>query len=101
MNTYEKIYDMVKSIPKGKVATYGQIAILAGNANLARSVGNALHSNPDNSTTPCHRVVTRKGEVAEYYAFGGPEAQRKLLESEGVTFKENGKIDLKKYGIEI
>lgn len=101
MNTYEKIYEIVKRIPKGKVATYGQVATLAGNANLARTVGNALHANPDNSTIPCHRVVNRKGEVAEFYAFGGPEAQRKLLVSEGVTFKENGKIDLKKYGIEI
>ena len=101
MNTYEKIYEIVKRIPKGKVATYGQVATLAGNANLARTVGNALHANPDNSTIPCHRVVNRKGEVAEYYAFGGPKAQRKLLESEGITFKEDGKIDLKKYGIEI
>lgn len=101
MNTYDKIYEIVKKIPCGKVATYGQVATLAGNANFARTVGNALHANPDNSTIPCHRIVTSKGEVAEYYAFGGPEVQRKLLESEGVTFKENGKIDLKKYGIEI
>lgn len=101
MSAYETIYEIVKRIPEGRVATYGQVAILAGNANLARTVGNALHANPDNSTIPCHRVVSRKGEVAEYYAFGGPEAQRKLLELEGVTFRENGKIDLKKYGIEI
>ena len=96
MNTYEKIYEIVKKIPKGKVATYGQVATLSGNANLARTVGNALHVNPDPSNIPCHRVVNCKGNVAEFYAFGGPEAQRKLLESEGVTFKENGKIDLKK-----
>lgn len=101
MNTYETIYEIVKKIPKGKVATYGQVATLSGNANLARTVGNALHANPDNTTIPCHRVVNRKGEVAEYYAFGGPDAQRKLLESEGIVFKENGKIDLKKYSIEI
>ena len=101
MGAYEKIYEVVKSIPKGKVATYGQVATLVGNANLARTVGNALHANPDNSIIPCHRVVNCKGEVAEFYAFGGPDAQRRLLESEGVTFKENGKIDLKIYGIEI
>ena len=99
--TYEAIYEVVKSIPKGKVATYGQVAVLVGNANLARTVGNALHSNPDNSIIPCHRVVNHEGKVAEFYAFGGPEAQRKLLESEGIVFKENGRIDLKKYGIEI
>lgn len=101
MNTYKKIYEIVKRIPKGKVATYGQVATLAGNANLARTVGNTLHVNPNPSNIPCHRVVNRKGEVAEFYAFGGPDAQRKLLESEGIVFKENGKIDLKKYGIEI
>ena len=101
MNTYERIYEVVKTIPAGKIATYGQVAILAGNANLARTVGNALHANPDNSIIPCHRVVNCKGEVAEFYAFGGPEAQRKLLESEGIIFKENGRIDLKKYCIEI
>ena len=99
MRAYEKIYEVVKSIPKGKVATYGQVAILAGNANLARTVGNALHANPDNSVIPCHRVINCKGEVAAFYAFGGPDAQRKLLESEGVIFNENGKVDLKKYGM--
>ena len=101
MNTYERIYEVVKSIPAGKVATYGQVAILAGNVNLARTVGNALHANPDNSTIPCHRVVNSEGKVAEFYAFGGSEAQKNLHESEGVIFKENGKIDLKKYCIEI
>ena len=101
MGTYEKIYEVVKSIPKGKVATYGQVATLAGNVNLARTVGNALHANPDNSIIPCHRVVNCKGEVAEFYAFGGPEKQRRLLESEGVIFEKNGRVDLKKYGIKL
>ena len=99
MNTYERIYEAVKTIPKGKVATYGQVAALVGNPNLARTVGNALHANPDNSTIPCHRVVNHKGNVAPGYAFGGPDIQRKLLESEGVVFESDGKIDLKKYGI--
>ena len=100
-DTYERIYEIVKRIPKGKVATYGQVAILIGNANLARTVGNALHVNPDNSTIPCHRVVNREGKVAKLYAFGGSENQKRRLESEGVIFKENGKIDLIKYGIKI
>ena len=99
MGIYEKIYEVVKSIPKGKVATYGQVATLVGNANLARTVGNALHANPDNSIIPCHRVVNRKGKVAEFYAFGGGDSQRKRLESEGIVFEENGRVDLKKYGM--
>ena len=63
MNTFEKIYEVVRNIPKGKVATYGQVAILAGNPRLARVVGYALHVNPDTSTIPCHRVVNREGRV--------------------------------------
>lgn len=101
MSTYEKIYEAVKSIPKGKVATYGQIAALAGNAMLARCVGNALHANPDPSLIPCHRVVNRDGRVAELYAFGGGSVQRKRLESEGIVFEKSGKVDLEKYGIKI
>ncbi len=101
MNTYEKIYKVVKGIPKGKVATYGQVATLAGDSKLARTVGNALHANPDPRVIPCHRVVNSEGKVAECYAFGGGDAQRKLLEAEGIVFKSNGKIDLKKYSIEI
>ena len=99
MKTYEIIYEVVKNIPKGKVATYGQVAILTGNAKLARTVGNALHANPNPTTIPCHRVVNREGKVAKYYAFGGAEAQRKRLETEGIVFEENGRIDLKKYGL--
>ena len=99
--TYEKIYEIVKTIPAGKVATYGQVAILTGNANLARTVGNALHINPDPANIPCHRVVNSKGKLAEFYAFGGADAQRKRLEAEGVAFDANGKVNLKKYGIEI
>ena len=99
MNTYDKIYDVVKSIPCGRVATYGQVAILAGSEKLARTVGNALHANPDPEHIPCHRVVNCKGKVAEFYAFGGADAQRKRLEDEGIVFEENGRVDLKKYGM--
>lgn len=97
MNTFEKIYEVVKTIPKGKVATYGQVATLAGNPRWARVVGYALHNNPDPSTIPCHRVVNREGKVAEVFVFGGGTVQRKLLENEGIVFDENGLIDLKKY----
>lgn len=101
MNTYDKIYDVVRSIPNGRVATYGQVAILAGNAKLARTVGNALHANPDPEAIPCHRVVNYQGKVAEFYSFGGPDAQRKRLEAEGVAFEKNGRVDLKKYGMQV
>lgn len=101
MNTYEKIYEVVKNIPKGKVATYGQVAFLAGNPRWARVVGYALHQNPDTQTIPCHRVVNRKGEVAPGFAFGGASIQRDLLKSEGIVFELDGRIDLEKYGIKI
>ncbi len=99
MNTFEKIYEVVKSIPKGKVATYGQVAFLAGNPRWARVVGYALHVNPEPGIIPCHRVVNREGKVAPSFAFGGDDVQRQLLEAEGVVFEPNGRIDLEKYGI--
>ena len=101
MNTFEKIYEVVKNIPKGRVATYGQVARLAGNPRWARVVGYALHNNPDPDTIPCHRVVNKDGKVAEAFVFGGGGVQRSLLESEGVIFEPDGTIDLKKYGIKI
>ena len=99
MNTFEKIYEVVKSIPEGKVATYGQVALLAGNPRWARVVGYALHVNPEPGVIPCHRVVNRKGKVASGFAFGGEGVQRQLLESEGIVFETDGRIDLEKYGI--
>ena len=99
MNTFEKIYEVVKSIPKGKVATYGQVALLAGNSRWARVVGYALHVNPEPGTIPCHRVVNREGKVAPGFAFGGEGVQRQLLESEGIVFESDGRIDLEKYSI--
>ena len=85
---FEKIYAVVRSIPKGRVATYGMVALLAGNPRWARVVGYALHVNPEPGIIPCHRVVTRNGEVASGFAFGGPDVQRHLLEAEGIG---NGK----------
>lgn len=99
MNTFEKIYEVVKSIPEGKVATYGQVALFAGNPRWARVVGYALHVNPEPGIIPCHRVVNREGRVAPGFAFGGEGVQRQLLESEGIVFETDGRIDLEKYSI--
>jgi methylated-DNA-protein-cysteine methyltransferase-like protein len=99
MTTFEKIYEVVKNIPKGKVATYGQVATLAGNPRWARVVGYALHQNPSPGVIPCHRVVNREGRVADTFAFGGGTIQREILESEGIVFKGDGSSDLFKYGI--
>lgn len=82
-STFEKIYDAVKKIPKGKVASYGQVAFLAGNSRWARVVGYALHRNPDPGNIPCHRVVTKDGRVSSAFAFGGENEQIRLLEEEG------------------
>ena len=95
----DNVYAILKTIPAGKVMTYGQVAERLGNKNLARTVGNILHDNPDPANIPCHRVVNAKGKVAEHYAFGGADAQRAKLEAEGIVFEQNGRIDLKKYGI--
>ena len=96
MNTFQKIYEQVKKIPKGKVATYGQIALMAGNPRWSRVVGYALHVNPEPSVIPCHRVVTKNGKLAESFAFGGKNIQRDLLLSEGVTFINEDTVDLLK-----
>ena len=101
MNTFERIYEVVKSIPKGRVATYGQVALLSGNPRWARVVGYALHVNPDPYHIPCHRVVNREGRVAPGFAFGGEGVQRQLLEAEGIVFEPDGKIDLDKYGMKV
>ncbi|MBQ9832359.1 MAG: MGMT family protein [Clostridia bacterium] len=93
---YEKIYETVKRIPKGKVATYGQIAALAGNINWCRTVGNALHKNPNPAEIPCHRVVNANGELAKAFVFGGIDVQKMRLEDEGVKVVD-GKVDLSVY----
>ena len=92
----KRIYEAVKKIPKGCVATYSQVAEVAGDRKMARAVGNALHKNPDPDNIPCFRVVNAKGELAGEFAFGGLGAQAKLLEAEGITVTD-GKVDLKKY----
>lgn len=95
-----RIYEAVKKIPKGKVATYADVAEMAGDRKMARAVGNALHKNPDPSTIPCHRVVNSKGELAGEYAFGGAWKQAQILESEGVEVIDK-KVDLEKYRIKL
>lgn len=92
-------YAYLKTIPKGKVTTYGRIAAYLGNRHYAQTVGNILHDNPDPSRYPCHRVVNSKGRVAENYAFGGAKVQRKRLEDEGIVFESDGTVDLEKYGV--
>lgn len=94
----KRIYEAVKKIPKGHVATYGQIAEMAGNPRMSRAVGNALHKNPDPLHIPCFRVVNSKGELAGAFAFGGGKAQEELLRADGVEVVD-GKVDLEKYGM--
>lgn len=94
----KRIYEAVKRIPKGRVATYGQVAAMAGNERMSRAVGNALHKNPTPGIVPCHRVVDAKGRLAGGFAFGGMEAQASLLAREGVEVVD-GKVDLGKYGM--
>ena len=116
----KRIYEAVKKIPKGHVATYGriaemagepkmaravghvatyrQVAKMAGNEKMSRAVGNALHKNPDPEHIPCFRVVNSKGELSGAFAFGGENEQARRLMADGVEVV-NGKVDLKKYGI--
>ena len=94
----KRIYEAVKKIPKGHVATYGRIAEMAGEPKMARAVGNELHKNPDPEHIPCFRVVNSKGELSGAFAFGGENEQARRLMADGVEVV-NGKVDLKKYGI--
>lgn len=97
MSTFELIYEQVRKIPRGKVATYGQIAMLAGNPRWSRVVGYALHSNPDPANIPCYRVVNKMGGLSPAFAFGGKNIQEQLLRADGVEFRSDGTVDLEKY----
>lgn len=97
MSFFENVYEAVQLIPRGKVATYGQIARMIGSPRSSRAVGYALHANPRPGVIPCHRVVNREGRLAPAFAFGGPEIQAQLLESEGVEVGEDFIVDLGKY----
>lgn len=93
----KRIYEAVKKIPRGYVATYGTVAAMAGDKNMARAVGNALHKNPDPEGIPCYRVVNSKGELSGEFAFGGAGAQQRILEADGIEVID-GRVDLKKFG---
>ena len=86
MSFQKDIFAAVAAIPMGKVSTYGKVAASAGYPGAARAAGNALHTNTNPETVPCHRVVHADGSLGGNYAFGGPEAQRKRLITEGVRF---------------
>lgn len=96
-NFNQQVYQAVRRIPEGKVASYGDIARLIGAPRCSRQVGWALHANPQPGVIPCHRVVFRDGSVSAGFAFGGKDVQRALLESEGVEFSEDDRVDMKKY----
>ena len=96
----ERIYEAVTKIPAGQVATYADIAAMAGNPRMARAVGNALHKNPDPLHIPCFRVVNSKGECSGSFAFGGPDAQAELLQADGVEV-ENGRVDLARFRMDV
>jgi len=92
-----KIYQIVAQIPEGKVATYGQIAILLGNPRAARAVGWEMHRAPGHLNLPCHRVVNKAGILAPDYVFGGADLQREMLEQEGISFTAEGRIEMAKH----
>ena len=94
----ETVFEIVRQIPAGNVATYGLVARLMGRPQSARYVGFALRNNPsptaDGDETPCHRVVFSDGSLCKGFAFGGPGVQRDLLEAEGVLFVDDTHVDL-------
>ena len=96
----DAVYEVVQQIPAGRVATYGQIARMVGRPRNARFVGYALHVNPEPGTIPCHRVVFKDGSLAPGFAFGGEDAQRRLLEAERVEFLADGRVDMQRFAWE-
>ena len=94
----EKVFEIVRQVPYGKVTTYGQVAALMGRPQSGRYVGFALRNNPapvaEGGDVPCHRVLFKDGSLCEGFAFGGPEVQREMLQTEGVTFVDDAHVDL-------
>lgn len=95
-SSYQRIYDVVRAIPAGQVATYGQVAALAGLPGHARQVGYALHALEDDDV-PWHRVINARGEISRRSDPGPEPLQRVMLEEEGVVFDLGGRVDLKRY----
>lgn len=98
---FSRVYELVRQIPEGRVASYGQIARMLGEPRRARFVGFAMHASPGMAAgVPCHRVVFKDGSLAPGFAFGGPDEQRRMLEEEGVGFLPNGRVDMPHYAWE-
>ncbi len=97
----KKVYEVVTSIPRGKVATYSEVARMVGRPRAYRAVGNILHRNPNPKKIPCHRVVKMNGALTCSFAFGGIMAQKERLEKEGVCVRKNNTVNLGKYAITI
>jgi methylated-DNA-protein-cysteine methyltransferase related protein len=95
--TYERIYRAVRRIPRGRVATYGQIAELAGLEGHARQVGYALNVLPARSKVPWHRVINARGEISPRRGSDAHELQRHMLEHEGVKFDADGRVSLRRF----
>ena len=98
---FERTYELVRQIPEGRVASYGQLARMMGEPRKARFVGFAMHASPGMAGgVPCHRVVFKDGRLAPGFAFGGPGMQRQMLESEGVGFTSDGRVDMRSFSWE-
>ena len=100
VSTYSRIYAVVKKIPRGRVATYGQIAALAGMPRHARQAGYALAATPEGMKIPWHRVINAQGKISvrlKHWDSGNDDYQRILLEAEGVAFDSSGRVDLKRF----
>ena len=96
----DAVYEVVRQIPAGRVASYGQVVRMVGRPRNARFVGYALHVNPEPGIIPCHRVVFKDGSLAPGFAFGGEDEQRRLLEAEGVAFLDDGRVDMVRHAWE-
>ena len=92
----QRVYDFLRTIPRGKVVTYGQIAESLGNKHLSRVVGNILHGNPQPDVYPCFKVVNAQGKLAEHFGCGGLQEQKRRLEADGIVVKDD-RVDLQKY----
>ena len=86
----DKVFEVVKSVPSGKVMTYGMLAAVAGYPGRARAMGRILHTNDTPIVVPCHRIVFSDGSLSSAFCFGGVNVQREWLEREGVTFTRSG-----------
>lgn len=99
---FEQVYEVVRQIPEGRVASYGQIARLVGAPRKARFVGFAMHASPGMAGgVPCHRVVFKDGSLAPGFAFGGPDIQKEMLREEGVLFADEHHVDMEAFAWEV